>query len=118
LVQPLQAGRTSSSRAAGRAAVALGALAVLAIPAGVAASRVLKGVRLLEAVSIAVAAAFVLSLLAVSAARRARFAVEQTVFRAGAGTARLGRILAWTGMYLAVTGALALAFYGVLRWSS
>jgi hypothetical protein len=36
----------------------------------------------------------------------------------GATTVRLARLVAWTGLYLAVTGGLALAFYGVLRASS
>jgi hypothetical protein len=97
--------------------VLLGALAVLAIPAGVAASELLKGIRLLESVVIAVPAAFVLSLAAVAAARRARFRLERSVFRAGARTVRAGRLLAWAGMYFAVTGGLALAFYAVLRWA-
>ena len=30
---------------------------------------------------------------------------------------RLGSFLARAGVYLAVTGALALAFYGILRWA-
>ena len=89
---------------------------MLAIPAGIAASRVLDDVRLLEAVSIAVPVAFVLSLVAISAARRARYRLDRSVFRKGRRMVRLGRFLAWAGMYLAVTGGLALAFYGVLRW--
>ena len=100
-----------------RAAVLLGVLSVLAIPAGVAAAQMLKGVRLLEAVAIAVPVAFVLALAAVAAARRARFRVERSVRREGESAARAARFLAWTGLYLAVTGALALAFYGVLRWA-
>jgi hypothetical protein len=110
------AARTSSSRGASAAAILLGALAVLAIPAGVVASRVLDDVRLLEAVVISVPVAFVLSLAALSAARRARYRYERSVFRKGRGAVRVGRFLAWAGLYLAITGALALAFYGVLRW--
>jgi hypothetical protein len=110
------AARTSSSRAAAAWAILLGLLAVLAIPAGVIASRVLDDIRLLEAVVIAVPVAFVLSLAAISAARRARLRVDRSVFRRGRRSARVGRFLAWAGLYLAVTGGLALAFYGVLRW--
>jgi protein-S-isoprenylcysteine O-methyltransferase Ste14 len=110
------AARTSSS-SAGRAAVVVGALSVLAIPAGIAAAQLLKGVRLLEASTIAVPAGFVLGVVAVSAARRARFKVDRSVWRSGERTARVGRFLAWTGLYLAVTGALALGFYGILRWA-
>ena len=95
----------------------LGALSVLAIPAGVAAAQLLKQVRLLEASVVAVPVGFALGLAAVSAARRARFRVERSVWRGGERTLRLGRFLAWTGMYLAVTGGLALAFYGILRWA-
>jgi hypothetical protein len=29
---------------------------------------------------------------------------------------KTGRLFAWAGMYVAITGALALAFYGALRW--
>ena len=111
------AARTSSSSASARAAVVLGLLAVAAIPAGVGISRLLKDVRLLESVVVAVPVAFVLALLAIAAARRARFRLERSVYRGGARTVRAGRFLAWAGMYLAVTGALALAFYGVLRWA-
>jgi hypothetical protein len=108
------ASHTSSSSAA-RAAVLLGTLAILAVPAGIAASRLLQGVRLLEGIVVAVPVAFVLSLAAISAARRARFRLDRSVFRRGARTVRVGRLLAWTGMYLAITAALALAFYAVLR---
>jgi len=90
---------------------------VLAIPAGIAAAQLLKGVRLLEAAAIAVPVGFVLGLTAVSAARRARFQADRSVWRAGARAARVGRVLAWTGLYLAVTGALAIGFYGILRWA-
>ena len=95
----------------------LGALAVAAIPAGVAAAQLLKGVRLLEATVVAVPSAFVLGLAAVSASRRARYQVERSVRRPGERTARVGRFLAWLGVYLAASGGLALAFYGLLRWA-
>jgi hypothetical protein len=109
---------TSSSRGAARAAVFFGALAVLTIPAAIVASKLLKLGELLHAVEIAVPVAFVLSLVALSAARRARYRLDRSVFREGARTVRLGRFLAWTGMYLALVGALSLAFYGALRWAS
>ena len=96
----------------------LGALAILAIPLGVAASQLLRDVRLLESLVITVPIAFVLALVAISAARRARYRLERTVFRDRARTVRAARILAWTGMYLALTGALTLGVYGLLRWAS
>ena len=91
---------------------------MLALPAAIAASKLLKLAQLLHAVEIGVPAAFLLSLVAVSASRRARYRLDRSVFRGGARTVRLGRFLAWTGMYLTLVGALALAFYGALRWAS
>jgi ABC-type iron transport system FetAB permease component len=96
--------------------VVVGLLAILAVPAGVAASRVLEDVRLVEALEIAVAVGFVLALLAIVLARRARINLERRVFPSGGRTVRTGRVLAWTAMYIVVTAALALAFYGALRW--
>jgi hypothetical protein len=40
------------------------------------------------------------------------------VRRTGASAVRAARFLAYTGLYLAVTGALALGFYGVLHLRS
>jgi hypothetical protein len=90
----------------------LGALAVVAIPAAVAASRWVNGLSLLESLYAAVPASFVLALAAVAAARRARFARARRVVAAGG---RWESILAWAGLYVAITGALALAVYGALR---
>lgn len=94
----------------------LGTLAILAVPAGIAASRVRGEVSLVEGIVVAVPVGFVLSLMAISAARRARFNVDRSVFRPRARTVRAGRLIAWTGMYVVATAALALAFYGLLRW--
>ena len=108
------AARTSNKSAV--AAVLLGTLAILAVPAGIAASRLLEEVRLVEGLEIAILVGFLLSLLAIALARRARFHLERRVFPTGGRTVRTGRFLAWTGMYIVVTAALALAFYGALRW--
>jgi hypothetical protein len=108
------AARTSNKSAV--AAVLLGTLAILAVPAGIAASRVLEEVRLVEGLEIAIVVGFLLSLLAIALARRARFHFERRVFPTGGRMVRTGRFLAWTAMYIAVTAALALAFYGALRW--
>ncbi len=106
----------NGSRGAARAAVLLGTLAVLAIPAGVVASRYVNGIPLLDAVYVAVPAAAVLALGAVGASRRARFALSRSVRPdRGARLVRTGRMLAWAGVYVAVTGALALGVLGVLR---
>jgi len=108
----------SGSKTRGTLAIVLGLLAIAAIPVGAAVSVVREEVTLLEAEIVAVPVAFVLGLLALSASRRARYRVERSVRRAGEGTARAARFLAWTGLYCAVTGGLALAFYGFLRASS
>ena len=66
---------------------------------------------------VAVPSAFVLALIGISAARRARFRVDRSVYRSGERTVRFGRFLVWSGLYLSLVGALALAFYSVLRAS-
>jgi|SRR4051794_10297413 hypothetical protein len=102
----------SSRRAA--AAIVLGSLAVAAIPVGVAAAWRLEDVDLLQAVEIAVAVAIVLGLLAVSVGRRARYRVDRSVSRRGEGVVRVARAVAWLGLYLGISGAVALGFYGLL----
>jgi hypothetical protein len=108
----------SSSRGAARAAAFFGALAVLANPAGVLAAQVLKGVPLIRSLYVSVPVAVVLALVAVSAARRARFALARSVYADGRRPPRLARLLAWAGLYAAVTGAVALGSYAVLRAAS
>ncbi len=93
--------------------MAVGALGLLALPIGVAASR-LKSVGLLEAMEIAVPAAFVLGVVAVSLARRARFSLERSIRRPGERAVRISRFLAWAGIYIACSGGIALGFYGLL----
>jgi len=65
-----------------------------------------------------VPAAAVLALAGFAAYRRARAKLERSVRRAGAGIVRTARFLAFAGLYLAITGALALAFFGVLHLRS
>ena len=105
----------SGSRAAALAALFFGLLAIAAIPAGAAVAAVRPELRLLRAEIVAVPAGFVLGLIALAFARRARLRLERSVRRMGARTVRAGRLAAWAGLYLAVTGGLALGFYGVLR---
>jgi hypothetical protein len=99
-------------------ALILGVLALLAIPAGAAVAARRSDVEILQAELVAVPVAFLLGLIAVSLSRRARARVDRSVRRAGAGLVRTARVVAWSGVYVAVTGGLALAFYGVLRASS
>jgi hypothetical protein len=104
-----------SNRAAARAAVLLGALAVLAIPAGVVAAQLTAELRLLETLYVVVPAAVVLGLAALYAARRARLNAARTL--SAAGGIGFARVVAWAGAYAGITGALALAVYGILRWA-
>jgi hypothetical protein len=108
----------SSSRRPARVAVLLGALAVLAIPVGIVAAQFVNGLVLLKTLYAVVPASVVLGLLALLASRRARLAVARSLRPEAAGPVRLGRILAWAGLYVGITGALGLAVYGVLRWAS
>ena len=104
----------SSSKRAGRAAVFFGLLAVLAIPVAVLASRYASGFRLLEDLYVAIPVSCLCGLLAVGSLRRARFAAARSV-RATGGPGRVTRFLAWGGLYVGFTGAMALAVYGLLR---
>ena len=106
-----------SSRRAARAAIVLGALAVIAIPVAIAAAQLTAGLRLLQSLYAAVPAALVLGLCAVAAARRARFAAARSVAPGGRGPVGAARLIAAAGLYAGVTGALALVVYGVLRWA-
>jgi ABC-type transport system involved in cytochrome c biogenesis permease subunit len=105
-----------SSRGSARTAIVLGALAFATIPATVAAAQTTR-LRLLESLYIAVPAAVVLAFLALLAARRSRLALSRSLYPERRRLVRTARIVAWAGTYAGVTGALALAVYGVLRWA-
>ena len=104
----------SSSRHA-RAAVAVGILALAAIPAAVAASHFSNRIGTLFSVAIGVPVALALGLIGLALARRAAFRLDRSVVRAGERTVRIARFVVWASLYVAVTGALALGFYGALR---
>ena len=98
-----------------RASVLTGLLALAALPAAVAASDRVKGVSLLQA-AFAVPVAAVLGIAALALGGHARRRVQLTVGRVGgARLAWLGRILGGLALYLALTAALALGFYGLLN---
>jgi hypothetical protein len=103
-----------SSRGAARAAIFFGALAVLAIPGGVLASRETT-FTLIRCLYVAVPVACLLGLIAVGASRRARFAAAQSIRPVRSGPVRTARLVAWVGLYIGITGALALGVYAVLR---
>jgi hypothetical protein len=91
----------------------VGVLATAAIPVGILITNYRNDLRLIHA-GYSVPVAAVLGLIAIRLARRARRRLERTVGRAGGAVpARLGRILGWLGLYLALIGAIALAFYYV-----
>jgi hypothetical protein len=90
-----------------------GLLAVAAIPVGVLITNYRNDLRLLHA-GFAVPLAAVFGFVAVRLARRARRRLERTIGRSGGAVpARLGRILGWLGLYVALIGAIALGFYYV-----
>jgi uncharacterized membrane protein YfcA len=107
----------TSSRPTARTAILCGALAVAAIPIGVVAAQASPRLRLLETLYVVVPVALVFGVLAVASARRARFALERSVRPEPRGAVRMARVLAWCGLYAGVTGALALAVYGLLRFA-
>jgi hypothetical protein len=106
-----------SSSVPARLALLFGALAVLAIPAAGAAAQFLSGVSLLRALYVGVPIAAGLGLMAVAASRRARLALGRSLHPERRKLVRTSRVVAWAGLYAGVTGALALAVYGVLRWA-
>jgi hypothetical protein len=103
-----------SSSSVARVSAVFGVLAIAAIPAGAAIPTFVDTIGVLRASLIAVPVAFLLGLIAISLARRAKFRLDRSVRRRGERTVRFARFLAWAGLYLAVTGGLALGFYGLL----
>jgi hypothetical protein len=103
---------SSSSRGAG-VAVVFGALAWLAIPVVLILSRYSGGVRLLEGLYVGVPVSCICGLIAVFGLRKARYAAARSVQESG-GPGRVATFLAWGGLYVGITGALALAVYGLL----
>jgi hypothetical protein len=106
-----------SSKTAARAALLLGVLGAIAVPAAVAVAQSLASVGLLQSLYVSAPVSAVLGLLALLASRRARLAASRSIKPGDAGPVRLGRIAAWAGLYVGVTAALALGVYGVLVWA-
>jgi len=95
-----------------------GLVALLAIPAAGALAAYTTRVTLLRGVYIAVPVACAAGILAVATYRRSRARLERSVRRVGSRAVRTARFLAFAGLYVAVTGALALGFYGLLHLRS
>jgi hypothetical protein len=105
-----------SSKTPARTAIVLGLLAFLTIPATIAAAQ-FTSLRLLESLYVAVPGAVVLALLALLAARRSRLALARSLRPERRRLVRTAAVVAWAGTYAGVSGALALAVYGVLHWA-
>ena len=91
----------------------LALLGLAAIPAAAAVTEERGDLRLIHA-GFAVPLAAVLAIAAIRLARRARRRLERTLGRAGgARTARVGQVLAWLALYLALTASISVAVYAI-----
>ena len=105
-------------RGAAWMSVLLGLLGLVAIPVAIAVTERVDGLSLIEA-GFAIPAALVFAFGAVVIGRRVRSRSRQTLAALpGARVARVGRVLGYVGLYLALTAALALGFYAVLTYLS
>jgi hypothetical protein len=94
----------------------LGLLSVVLLPVAVLATRYIEQYRLVQA-GFAIPVAFGLALAALSLARSAKGYDAIRLGRAGGGGAmRAGRILAWTGIWLAGAATVSLAVWGGLEY--
>jgi NhaP-type Na+/H+ or K+/H+ antiporter len=94
----------------------VGLLGILAWPAAVGASRYSDRVDLIQALIGAVLVGIVFGFGAILLARRARRRIQRTIGRSGgARTAAIGRAVGLLAICAAITGALALGFFGLLQ---
>ncbi len=95
--------------------VLVGLVALATLPAAIVAAEVFDLVTLLQS-SVAIAPTFLLALTAIYLGRRARRTIERTLGRVrGYKLALVGRILGYLALYVAVTAAISVATYYVLR---
>ena len=111
------AARMSSNRSV-RIATLLGLVAFLASPIAVAFAQEVGGITLLQATEIGVAIAVVCALAAIAFLRRARFRLAWSVREESLRAGRTANLLAWAGVYAAVTGGIALGADALLAASS
>jgi ABC-type uncharacterized transport system permease subunit len=98
--------------------VLLGLLGLATLPAAIAVTERVNGISLVEA-GFAIPAAILFGLGAVVIGRKVRRRSRQTLGEVpGTRVARLGRILGYVALYLALTAALAVGFYAVLTYVS
>jgi hypothetical protein len=95
--------------------VLLGLLGLALPPVAFAAANELQRVSLVQATG-ATCASVVLGGAAILLARRARRQIERSIGRIGGeATARVGRLLGAISLFVGLTAALALGFYGLLN---
>ena len=93
----------------------LGLLGLALPPVAFAAANELQRVSLVQATG-AACASVVLGGAAILLARRARRQIERSIGRIGGeATARVGRLLGAISLFVGLTAALALGFYGLLN---
>jgi hypothetical protein len=115
--EPPAAG-TAPVRGAAWMSVLLGLVGLAALPLAIVVTERVDGLSLVEA-GFAIPAALAFAFGAVVMGRRVRRRSRQTLsVLPGAGIARLGRVLGYAGLYLALTAALAVGFYAVLTYVS
>jgi hypothetical protein len=98
------------------AAIVLGLAALAAMPVGALVAQRASSIGLIQSLYGSVPSGAVLGLMAWAAGRRARFALDRSVTRDGAALVRVGRLLAWAGLYAAFIGGIALGVYAVLHY--
>ena len=92
----------------------LGVFAIVCVPAAIVVAERVASLRLLDAAA-AIPVAIVAGVCAFVLGTRARRRSEFTLGRVGGATAgRAGRWLGLLGIYVALTAALAVGFYGLL----
>ena len=106
-----------SSRRATIAALVLGVLAVAVLPLAIIAAQVSDSLPLLRTLYVAVPISCLLALAGFGAERKARAARARQVQPTGARLGKLARVVVYVGLYAALTAALALGVYGILRWA-
>jgi hypothetical protein len=112
------AGEGATARGPAWASVLLGLLGLATLPAAIAVTERVDGLSLVES-GFAIPAAILFGLAAVLIGRRVRRRSRQTLAPLpGVRVARLGRVLGYIGLYLALTAALAVGFYAVLTYVS
>lgn len=111
-------GAQARRNASARAAVVVGLLSLLTVPAAVAATRWSTRYELLHA-AFAIPVGILLGLVALSLARRAGDRIARSLGRApGAGAAKAGRRLGVAGILVALTAAGSVAVYELLAYVS